>query len=160
MQCAAGIPDSDPSKATLQKLQDADQNFTAEKGTLKSAGVFDGYDRIWGRVYDLATRDQVSNWAVGAVQGVGGAVAAAGAIGTGCTSAHQCVPVAHAIDGTDAPVMGEAGKTPACNACKGQKPRGNGRLHSRPEHISIADTSQIQCLVRRSLNPSTLKTSN
>ncbi len=89
VQCAAGIPDSDPSKATLQKLQDAGQNFTAEQNTLKNVGAFDGYGSADSFV-DWADRNQVSNRAVGAVQGVGGAVAAAGAVGAGCATLVAC----------------------------------------------------------------------
>ncbi|CAE6856709.1 hypothetical protein R69658_07423 [Paraburkholderia aspalathi] len=89
VQCAAGIPDGDSSKATLQKLQDAGQNFTAEQNALKNAGAFEGYGAA-DTFVDWADRNQVSNRAIGAVQGVGSAVAAAGAIGAGCATLVAC----------------------------------------------------------------------
>nr|WP_258194467.1 hemagglutinin repeat-containing protein [Paraburkholderia sp. BL18I3N2] len=89
VQCAAGIPDSDPSKAMLQQMQDIGTTFTTEQKMLTSAGAFDGYGSM-DKLGDALDRYQVSNRAAGAVQGVGGAVAAAGALGAGCASVVAC----------------------------------------------------------------------
>lgn len=56
---------------------------------LKRAGAFDGYTTI-DSLNDKFDRYQISNRAVGAVQGVLGAATAAAAIGAGCASILAC----------------------------------------------------------------------
>ncbi|SDI70645.1 filamentous hemagglutinin [Paraburkholderia steynii] len=89
VHCADGVPASDPNKVILQQMQDAGQKLTNEQNLLKNAGAFDGYGKV-DTIVDWADRNQVSNRAVGAVQGVGSAVAAAGAIGAGCATVVAC----------------------------------------------------------------------
>jgi len=89
VRCADGVPDGDPSKSVLHQLQMDGAEFTAEQNTLKRAGAFDGYTTIHS-LNDNFDRFQISNRAVGAVQGVMGAAAAAAAIGAGCSSVVAC----------------------------------------------------------------------
>ncbi|ACR30312.1 filamentous hemagglutinin family outer membrane protein [Burkholderia glumae BGR1] len=88
-QCAAGVPDNDPNKATLTQLQNEGQSYTYEQGLLKNAGAFDGYGRA-DKLNDWYDRDQMSNRLGGAVQGVESAAVAAGALGAGCASVVAC----------------------------------------------------------------------
>ncbi|MCQ0033774.1 hypothetical protein [Burkholderia glumae] len=88
-QCAAGVPDNDPNKATLTQLQNEGQSYTYEQGLLKNAGAFDGYGRA-DKLNDWYDRDQMSNRLGGAVQGVESAAVAAGALGAGCASLVAC----------------------------------------------------------------------
>ncbi|KVU84298.1 cell surface protein [Burkholderia ubonensis] len=89
VHCADNIPDSDPSKGILQKMQNDGAQFTYEKDVLKKAGAFDGYGDLdrWNDAYD---RNQVSNRLVGAVQGVGSVAAGAGALAGGCATVAGC----------------------------------------------------------------------
>lgn len=43
VHCADSVPDSDPAKSGLVKLQSEDQAYTKEQDDLKRAGAFDGY---------------------------------------------------------------------------------------------------------------------
>ncbi|BEU27543.1 hemagglutinin repeat-containing protein (plasmid) [Paraburkholderia sp. 22B1P] len=90
VQCAAGVPDSDPKRAVLQQMQSDGAGYASEQNILKQAGAFDGYGVI-DRYTDLYDRYQISNRAVGAVQGVSGAAGAAVALGAGCASVVACV---------------------------------------------------------------------
>jgi hypothetical protein len=98
VQCAAGVPDGDPNKAVLQKMQTDGQGYTTEQNILKQAGAFDGYGRLEA-LNDGLDRYQVSNRVVGAVQGVTGAVAAGVVLGGSCTTVVACVAGA-AVAGT------------------------------------------------------------
>ncbi|MDO3569080.1 hypothetical protein Q3O89_22355, partial [Ralstonia pseudosolanacearum] len=89
VHCADGLPANDAHKAELQKLQDEGQKYTAEQDLLKKYGAFDGYGKA-DIINDWASRHQVSNRAVGAVQGVTGAVVGAGALGTTCATVVGC----------------------------------------------------------------------
>ncbi|VVD93297.1 hemagglutinin repeat-containing protein [Pandoraea soli] len=89
VRCADGVPDGDPSKSVLHQLQMDGAEFTAEQNTLKRAGAFDGYTTI-DSLNDNFDRFQISNRAVGAVQGVMGAATAVAAIGAGCSSVVAC----------------------------------------------------------------------
>ncbi len=89
VHCADGLPANDAHKAELQKLQDEGQKYTAEQDLLKKYGAFDGYGKA-DTINDWASRHQVSNRAVGAVQGVTGAVVGAGALGTTCATVVGC----------------------------------------------------------------------
>ncbi|VVE50282.1 tRNA nuclease CdiA-2 [Pandoraea eparura] len=89
VRCADGVPDGDPSKSVLHQLQMDGAEFTAEQNTLKRAGAFDGYTTI-DSLNDNFDRFQISNRAVGAVQGMMGAATAAAAIGAGCSSVVAC----------------------------------------------------------------------
>ncbi|MET2465051.1 hemagglutinin repeat-containing protein, partial [Ralstonia sp. SM1864_UCD524_TZ4] len=89
VHCADGVPANDAHKAELQKLQDEGQKYTAEQDLLKKYGAFDGYGKA-DTINDWASRHQVSNRAVGAVQGVTGAVVGAGALGTTCATVVGC----------------------------------------------------------------------
>ncbi|WEY39738.1 hemagglutinin repeat-containing protein [Paraburkholderia sp. SUR17] len=88
-QCAAGVPDNDPDKAALTKLQNEGQSYTAEQRQLKDAGAFDGYG--WAdTIVDLNDRYHLTTRAGGAVQGVTGAAAAVGIAGAGCSTGVGC----------------------------------------------------------------------
>lgn len=89
VHCADGVPDSSANRALLQKMQNDGQNYSAEQAQLQKAGAFEGYGTA-DRINDLADRYQVSNRAVGAVQGVTGAAASAVALGAGCASVVAC----------------------------------------------------------------------
>jgi filamentous hemagglutinin len=64
------------------------QQYIAEQNQLKGAGLFayDGFDKF----NDAATRYQIPNRTVGAVQGVMGSAAAAGALTAGCATVVGC----------------------------------------------------------------------
>ncbi len=87
-RCSAGVPDSDPAKAALVASEQRGQQYTAEQSQLQSAGLFTytGLDQF----NDAADRYQFSNRAIGAVQGVTGAAAAAAALGSGCSTIVGC----------------------------------------------------------------------
>ncbi|WMY10065.1 hemagglutinin repeat-containing protein [Paraburkholderia phenoliruptrix] len=88
-QCAAGVPDSDPDKAALTKLQNEGQGYTYEQGLLKNGGAFDGYGAAdW--IIDVNDRNHLTTRAAGAVQGVTGAAAAVGIAGAGCSTGVGC----------------------------------------------------------------------
>ncbi|MBW5286784.1 hemagglutinin repeat-containing protein [Burkholderia gladioli] len=89
VHCADNIPDNDPNKAALQKIQNDGAQFTYEQNVLKKAGAFDGYGDL-DRLSDTYDRNQVSNRLVGAVQGVGSVAVAAGAVTGGCASVAGC----------------------------------------------------------------------
>lgn len=90
MHCADGVSDNDPAKSALQALQNEGQNYTYEQGLLKRAGAFDGYGAAdW--LVDLNDRNHLTTRAAGAVQGVGSAAVAAGAITGGCVTVAGCV---------------------------------------------------------------------
>ncbi|RKP44956.1 hemagglutinin repeat-containing protein [Trinickia fusca] len=89
VQCAAGVPDSDPDKAALVQLQNEGQQYTKQQNDLIAAGAFDGYGAA-DRFNDWYDRNQMSNRLTGAVQGVGSAAVAAGAVGAGCASLVGC----------------------------------------------------------------------
>lgn len=86
--CSAGVPDSDPAKAALVASEQRRQQYTAEQSQLQSGGLFT-YTSL-DRFNDAADRYQVSNRAIGAVQGVTGVAAAAAAIGSGCSTIVAC----------------------------------------------------------------------
>jgi filamentous hemagglutinin len=88
-RCAEGVPESDPDKAALTKLQNEGQRYTDEQRQLKDAGAFDGYGPA-DTFNDWYDRNQMSNRAGGAVQGVTGAAAAAGLAGAGCSTGVAC----------------------------------------------------------------------
>ncbi len=89
VHCADNIPDNDPNKAALQKIQNDGAQYTYEQNVLKKAGAFDGYGDL-DRLSDTYDRNQVSNRLVGAVQGVGSVAVAAGAVTGGCASVAGC----------------------------------------------------------------------
>ncbi|KGW79418.1 hypothetical protein Y046_5149 [Burkholderia pseudomallei MSHR2990] len=90
VHCADNIPDSDPNKAVLQKMQNDGAQFTYEQGVLKKAGAFDGYGKL-DSLSDAYDRNQVSNRLVGAVQGVGSTAAGIGAATGGCYTLVACI---------------------------------------------------------------------
>ncbi|WP_080432199.1 contact-dependent inhibition toxin BcpA [Burkholderia ubonensis] len=90
VHCADGIPDNDPRKAVLQKMQNDGAQYTFEQSVLKKAGAFDGYDSTIDALNDAYDRNQISNRLVGAVQGVGNAAVAATAITAGCATVAGC----------------------------------------------------------------------
>ncbi|KVE28737.1 cell surface protein [Burkholderia singularis] len=90
VHCADNIPDNDPNKAALQKIQNDGAQYTYEQNVLKKAGAFDGYDDKLDALSDAYDRNQVSNRLVGAVQGVGSVAVAAGAVTGGCASVAGC----------------------------------------------------------------------
>jgi hypothetical protein len=98
VHCAAGVPDSDPNKAVLQKMQDDGQGYMKEQNLLKQAGAFEGSGWLEA-LNDGLDRYQVSNRAVGAVQGVTGAVAAGVVLGGSCATVAACLAGA-AVAGT------------------------------------------------------------
>jgi filamentous hemagglutinin len=98
VHCADNVPDSDPNRAVLQKMQTDGQGYTKEQNLLKQAGAFDGYGRLEA-LNDGLDRYQVSNRAVGAVQGVMGSVAAGVVLGGSCATVVACLAGA-AVAGT------------------------------------------------------------
>ncbi|VWB41009.1 hemagglutinin repeat-containing protein [Burkholderia lata] len=90
VHCADNIPDSDPNKAVLQKMQNDGVQFTYEQGVLKKAGAFDGYGKL-DSLSDAYDRNQISNRLVGAVQGVGSTAAGIGAATGGCYTLVACI---------------------------------------------------------------------
>ncbi|MBY4695572.1 hemagglutinin repeat-containing protein [Burkholderia latens] len=90
VHCADNIPDSDPSKAILQKMQNDGAQFTYEKDVLTKAGAFDGYSNL-DRLTDAYDRNQVSNRLVGAVQGVTGVATGTAAALGGCSTLVACI---------------------------------------------------------------------
>ncbi|QVN18573.1 hemagglutinin repeat-containing protein [Burkholderia pyrrocinia] len=90
VHCADNIPDSDPKKAILQKMQNDGSQFTYEKDVLTKAGAFDGYTKL-DRLNDAYDRNQVSNRLVGAVQGVTGVATGTAAALGGCYTLVGCI---------------------------------------------------------------------
>ena len=90
VHCADNIPDSDPNKAILQKMQNDGAQFTYEKDVLTKAGAFDGYSKL-DRFNDAYDRNQVSNRLVGAVQGVTGVATGTAAALGGCYTLVACI---------------------------------------------------------------------
>ena len=88
-RCADGIPDSDPNRAVLLKMQTEGAGFTAEREMLKRAGVFEGYS-LSDTFNDAYDRYQVGGRAIGALQGVTSAAIGAGALGVGCPTVVAC----------------------------------------------------------------------
>lgn len=98
VHCADNVPDSDPNRAVLQKMQTDGQGYTKEQNLRKQAGAFDGYGRLEA-LNDGLDRYQVSNRAEGAVQGVMGSVAAGVVLGGSCATVVACLAGA-AVAGT------------------------------------------------------------
>ncbi|RXV69184.1 filamentous hemagglutinin N-terminal domain-containing protein [Burkholderia stabilis] len=90
VHCADNIPDSDPSKAILQKMQNDGAQFAYEKDVLTKAGAFDGYSKL-DRLNDAYDRNQVSNRLMGAVQGVTGVATGTAAALGGCYTLVACI---------------------------------------------------------------------
>ncbi|WP_051610638.1 hemagglutinin repeat-containing protein [Pandoraea sp. E26] len=89
VRCADGVPDSDPNKIVLLKLQLDGGKYTSEQDLLKRAGAFEGYTSV-DILNDKYDRYQISNRAVGAVQGVTNAAMAAASLGASCSSLVAC----------------------------------------------------------------------
>ncbi|WP_372436302.1 hypothetical protein, partial [Pandoraea sputorum] len=88
-RCADGIPDSDPNRAVLLKMQTEGEGFTAEREMLKRAGVFEGYS-LSDKINDAYDRYQVGGRTLGALQGVTSVAIGAGALGVGCPTVVAC----------------------------------------------------------------------
>ncbi|WP_236109292.1 hemagglutinin repeat-containing protein [Pandoraea fibrosis] len=89
VRCADGIPDSDPSKLVLLKMQTDGAQYSAEQNVLRQAGAFDGYSKS-DFINDKYDRYQIGNRTTGAVQAVVSAAVGVTAIGAGCSSVVAC----------------------------------------------------------------------
>ncbi|GLU33895.1 hemagglutinin repeat-containing protein [Trinickia caryophylli] len=89
VHCGDGVPDNDPNKAALTRLQNEGQSYTYEQGLLRNAGAFDGYGKA-DRINDWYDRNQILYRTVGAVQGVTGVASAVAALGAGCSTIIAC----------------------------------------------------------------------